>query len=86
MASGTPGICVDAGGLKDFTVHGGNAFVCAPRKADALTEAMEAMMDERLRERIRAGALRTAGERSWETIFSGLLQAYPLALPLSRAV
>ena len=26
MASGTPGICVDAGGLKDFTAHGENAL------------------------------------------------------------
>ena len=32
MASGTPGICVDAGGLKDFTIHGENAL-CARRAA-----------------------------------------------------
>ncbi len=86
MASGTPGICTDAGGLKDFTAHGDNACVCAPRDAGALAEAMEAMMDERLRERIRAGALKTAGGRSWETIFDGLLRMYPAALPVSRAV
>ena len=88
MASGTPGICADAGGLKDFTAHGENAYaVCAPRDADALAEAMEAMMDGRLREHIRAGALKTAGERSWETIFDGLLRMYtPLALPVPQAV
>lgn len=86
MASGTPGICADAGGLKDFTAHGENACVCAPRDSGALAEAMEAMMDESLRGRIRAGALRTAGERSWETIFDGLLRRYPPALPVSKAV
>ncbi|HPJ02121.1 MAG TPA: glycosyltransferase family 1 protein [Candidatus Limiplasma sp.] len=86
MASGTPGICVDAGGLKDFTAQGENACVCAPRDARALTEAMTAMLSGRLRETIRAGALRTAGERSWDSIFSGLLRHYALALPHARAV
>lgn len=86
MASGTPGICVDAGGLKDFTAHGGNAWVCAPRDADALTEAMIAMMSADLRAAIRAGALRTAGERSWDGIFDALLRQYPRVLPKARAV
>lgn len=86
MASGAPGICADAGGLKDFTAHGENAYVCAPRDAAALTEALEAMMDERLREKLRAGALRTASERSWERIFENLLAQYPPALPVSKAV
>jgi glycosyltransferase involved in cell wall biosynthesis len=86
MASGTPGICVDAGGLKDFTAHGENAFVCAPRDAGALTQAMEAMMDEGLREKIRAGALQTARERSWNAIFDDLLKKYRLALDVPQAV
>ncbi len=86
MASGTPGICVDAGGLKDFTAHGENAFVCAPRNAGALTEAMTAMMSAGLRDSIRAGALRTAGERSWDGIFDALLRQYPRILPKSKAV
>jgi glycosyltransferase involved in cell wall biosynthesis len=86
MASGTPGICVDAGGLKDFTAHGGNAWVCAPRDARALTYAMTAMMSADLRCALRAGALRTAGERSWERIFDDLLKQYPHAVPTSKAV
>lgn len=86
MASGAPGICVDAGGLTDFTIHGDNAYVCRPRDAGALTDAMEAMMDEALRNTIRAGALQTAHKRSWESIFDDLLQKYPVALPIIRAV
>lgn len=86
MASGTPGICSDAGGLKDFTAHGENAFVCAPRDAGALTEAMEAMMDGGLRETIRAGALQTARERSWSAIFDDLLQKVRPALEIPQAV
>ncbi|MBE0601670.1 MAG: glycosyltransferase family 1 protein [Firmicutes bacterium] len=86
MASGTPGICADAGGLRDFTAHGANACVCAPRDAGALTEAMTAMMSADLRQRLRAGALRTAGERSWDGIFDALLRQYPAALPKQKAV
>ncbi len=86
MASGAPGICADAGGLKDFTAHGENAYVCRPRDAAALADAMEAMMDERLRGRIRAGALQTANERGWDRIFDDLLRRYPAALPISQAV
>jgi len=86
MASGAPGICMDAGGLKDFTAHGQNAYVCKPRDIASLTNAMEAMMDERLRGTLRAGALRTAQDRSWEHIFSTLLASYPAVLPISRAV
>ena len=85
MASGTPGICVDAGGLRDFTANGENACVCAPRSAAALTEAMEAMMDGALRERIRAGALQTARERSWSAIFDDLLMKYLPAAAISQA-
>jgi glycosyltransferase involved in cell wall biosynthesis len=86
MASGAAGICADAGGLKDFTAHGQNAYVCAPRNAAALADAMEAMMDEALRERIRAGALQAARERSWERVFDDLLPLYPPTLPVSEAV
>ncbi|HPF87466.1 MAG TPA: glycosyltransferase family 1 protein [Candidatus Limiplasma sp.] len=86
MASGAPGICVDAGGLKDFTAHGENAYVCRPRDGAALTRAMEAMMNPRLRDTLRTGALRTAAKRSWERIFDDLLGQYPAAFPPSRAV
>ncbi len=86
MASGTPGICVDAGGLTDFTIHGDNAYVCRPRDAAALAHAMEAMMDESLRNTLRIGALNTARKRSWESIFDDLLQKYPIALPITKAV
>ena len=72
--------------MKDFTAHGQNAYVCAPRNAAALADAMEAMMDEALRERIRAGALQAARERSWERVFDDLLPLYPPTLPVSEAV
>ena len=85
MASGVPGICVDAGGLRDFTAHGENAFVCAPRNARALTDALIAMRSKRLRETLRAGALRMAAQRSWDGIFDHLLRQYPLALPTAKA-
>ena len=86
MASGAPGICVDAGGLKDFTTHGENAYVIPPRNAAALTDAMAAMRNKHLRDSLRQGALRTAGQRSWSSIFDDLLMQYPHPLLKTKAI
>lgn len=80
MASGLPGICVDAGGVTEFTSHGENAYVSRYRDAGSLAAAIAAMTDEGLRRKIRAGALRTAGERNWPAIFDKLFDAYENAL------
>ncbi|SHI20168.1 Glycosyltransferase involved in cell wall bisynthesis [Sporobacter termitidis DSM 10068] len=80
MASGLPGICVDAGGVTDFTEHGKNAYVCKYNDPGALAEAMTAMLDQNLRNKIRAGALETARARDWDTIFDRLVAGYENAL------
>ena len=47
---------------------------------------MIAMMDPSLRERLRAGALRTAGGRGWNRIFDDLLMHIHPQLPVLQAV
>ncbi|MEL4106618.1 glycosyltransferase family 1 protein [Oscillospiraceae bacterium WX1] len=76
MASGLPGICVDAGGVTDFTEHGENAYVCRYRDAEDLAAALTAMTDETLRNHLRAGALKTAQARDWPVILDGLMRHY----------
>jgi glycosyltransferase involved in cell wall biosynthesis len=76
MASGLPGICVDAGGVTDFTVHGKNAYLCRYGDAGSFAGGIIAMLNRELRRRIRAGALETARVRSWDTIFNGLIGKY----------
>lgn len=76
MASGLPGICVDSGGVTDYAVHHENAFVCNYRDAASLADAMIQMLNPALREKIRQGAIETAKQRSWDTIFDGLMAHY----------
>ncbi len=79
MASGLPGICVNAGGVTDYAVHNENAFVCNYRDAGSLADAMEKMLDSQLREKISAGALKLAKQRSWNFIFDNLITHYKAA-------
>ncbi len=76
MASGLPGICVDEGGVTDFTAHGENACVCRYRDAASLSDAMIKMTDPDYRRKIRGSALMTAQQRDWNTIFDDLLAVY----------
>ncbi|MFV0413564.1 MAG: nucleotide sugar dehydrogenase, partial [Oscillospiraceae bacterium] len=87
MACGLPGICVNSGGVTDFTTHGQNALVCQYRSTAALAEAMEQMLNPALRSHIRLGALQTAGQRSWDAIFERLVAQYSAAVrkPLLHA-
>lgn len=80
MSSGLPGICVDAGGVTDFTRHGENAYVCPYQDAAAFADGMVAMLDKSLRAKLKAGALKAAQARDWDTIFSGLLGQYSQAM------
>ena len=79
MASGLPGICVNSGGVIDFAVHKENAFVCNYRDVSSLAHAMVKMLDPELREKIRHGAIETAKQKSWGSVFDGLMAHYATA-------
>lgn len=77
MASGTPCICTDEGGVTDFAEHGKNAFVVSYRDEDELSDAIiRLVQNPLLRERLSAGALHTAADRSWESVMDRLMQSY----------
>lgn len=79
MACGLPGICVNAGGVTDYTVHNENALVCRDHDALSLADAMVRMLDPELRQTIRRGAMNTAKQKSWDIIFDGLMAHYSAA-------
>jgi glycosyltransferase involved in cell wall biosynthesis len=84
MSSGLPALAVRAGGVLDFAVHGVNAWLVTPDSVPALAEGLEALLDDpALRERLRAGALATAGQRDWQAIFDGVVTEYQRAIQLS---
>ena len=86
MASGLPALAVRAGGPLDFARHGVNAWLVARDSVPAIAEGLDTLLaDAALRERLAAGALRTAGERDWEAIFDGVVTEYHRAIQL-RAI
>ncbi len=77
MASGLPVVCVDEGGITDFTSHMHNAAVCRCGNAQSLADGMERMIqDGFMRQRLAAASLATARARSWESIFAKLVRQY----------
>lgn len=83
MASGLPSVAARAGGPLDFAVHGDNAWLVAPDDAEAFTAGMTRLLDDAaLRQHLAIGARATAVERSWDTIFDGVLAEYRRAIDL----
>ena len=83
MASGLPAVCTDSGGVTDYTTDHENALVCRYGDPDSLSRAIVELLDPGLRSRIRERALRTAKEKSWDSVFDTLMRHYESAA-LSR--
>jgi GT2 family glycosyltransferase len=66
MACGTPVVCTDADGNRDFCVDGENCLMAAPR-ADAVAGAIARVLaDVELRERLARAGIETAARYAWE--------------------
>jgi glycosyltransferase involved in cell wall biosynthesis len=66
MAAGTPVVCTDAHGNRDFCLHERNCLIAEP-DPDAVAAALRRVMDDAgLRERLVEEGLRTAAEYGWE--------------------
>ena len=77
MASGLPVAGVSSGGVTDFLSHNYNSLLCAPSNAQAFTDNLISIMeDKNLRRRLSENALKTALSRDWNTIFDGLTDVY----------
>jgi len=79
MASGLPVVAMNSGGVTEFLISGQNSLLCetGEREKEEFYERLVEIMEKKaLREYLRQGALKTAGARSWEDIFEGLLSEY----------
>ncbi|MGN0426646.1 MAG: glycosyltransferase family 4 protein [Agathobacter sp.] len=77
MASGSPCVCVDEGGVTDFSVNEENALVTAYRNSEKLAEAIARLKtNPSLCQKLSAGGLRTARERSWDSVMECLMKSY----------
>ena len=81
MSSGLPSLVAASGGVLEFAVHGGNAWLVEPESTSAITDGLRRLLtDAGLRRRLAAGALATARARDWDTVYDRLLQDYQEAM------
>jgi glycosyltransferase involved in cell wall biosynthesis len=81
MASGLPSLVAASGGVLEFAEHGKNAWLVEPDSAPAIADALRRLLaDAALRRRLADGALATARQRDWDTVYSRLLRDYADAI------
>jgi glycosyltransferase involved in cell wall biosynthesis len=81
MASGLPSLVAASGGVLEFAEHGKNAWLVEPDSAPAIADALRRLLaDAALRRRLADGALATARERDWDTVYCRLLRDYADAI------
>ena len=80
MATGTPAIGTDIGGMPEVVEHGKTGLIVPPEDPTALAEAIAQLLsDESLRTRMgQAGIDRAAKIFSWQAIATSLQQQYEL--------
>jgi glycosyltransferase involved in cell wall biosynthesis len=77
MASGTPVIGADAGGVADNIIHGQNGWLCTPQNAEMFANAMIALQEQPLvRDALAAMGRKYSIRQSWTYIFARLLESY----------
>ena len=84
MAVGRAVVATGTGGSGDYLRDGENCLLFAPGDAQALAAAIERLDDPALRERLRAGGLRTASELTEERWTAAVVRAHdrgPRAAP-----
>jgi glycosyltransferase involved in cell wall biosynthesis len=81
MSSGLPSLVAAAGGVIEFSQHGGNAWLVAPNSVSAIAEGLHRLLqDAALRRRLSEGALQTAQERGWDEVYDKLIEDYQDAI------
>ncbi|WP_281658095.1 glycosyltransferase family 1 protein [Halobacillus sp. Cin3] len=81
LASGTPAVVADSGGVKEIVQHGKTGWACTPDDPSSFVSAVTHLLQNPLllkamSEKARAYAL----TRSWDAVFYGLLQEYQTIL------
>ena len=87
MAAGLPVLISGRVGAKDIVSVGENGFVVEePANSDAVADKVEMLLSRKLREEMRAAALKTAAENSWEAAVEKVVNIYREILKDQRLV
>jgi glycosyltransferase involved in cell wall biosynthesis len=86
MACGTPVVCTDIGGVRDFAFHERTALLVPARDASAMAASIARMLDDRaLRERLAANALAGIERFDWERAADEFLEKLYRHARIARA-
>lgn len=81
LASGTPVIGADAGGVKDILQHGSTGLLCNPNNVSEFVEAINNLLtNTKLRKRMETEGRKYALTQSWDQIFFNLVKEYDYVL------
>lgn len=81
LASGTPAIVANKGGVKEIVQHGKTGMVCEAGQAESFVNAISQVLSQRtIRNQMGYDARAYAKTQSWDVIFDGLLQQYERAI------
>lgn len=85
MASGTPVIGANAGGVSDTVRHMQNGWLCPVGDASAFAQAVETLFDNpELRTGLGHAGRLYSEQQSWDSIFARLLDSYRQVIPGNR--
>ncbi|MNG22936.1 D-inositol 3-phosphate glycosyltransferase [compost metagenome] len=77
LASGTPVIGANAGGVKNILQHGTTGYLCNPKDTDAFCGAIEDLLDaDSGIEKMGRSGREYALSQDWDAIFENLLGHY----------
>lgn len=77
LASGTPVIGSNAGGVKTLVTNNHNGILCEPKQVDQFVAAIESLInDDEKRENFSVNARDFAMSQSWESIFDRLIEDF----------
>ena len=87
MGSGLPSLVAAAGGVLEYSQHGGDAWLVAPNSVPAIADGLRRLLeDAALRRRLSEGALQTARERGWDEVYDQLIADYQDAIDNPRLI
>ena len=87
MGSGLPPLVAAAGGVLEYSQHGGNAWLVAPNSVSAIAQGLRRLLeDAALRRHLSEGALWTAHQRGWDEVYDQLIADYQDAIDNRRMI
>jgi len=86
LASGTPAIGANSGGVKNIIKHDQTGILCEPKNTEQFIEAIQYLLNSTKRIQMGHDARKYALSQTWEQILDGLIKEYEEVINNQKAV